>query len=37
MVTGLSEPEARGTCTSMTKHKQACTPVRPDHSQVASR
>ena len=36
-VTGLTDAEARGTCASLAKHRQACTPVRAEAGQIASR
>jgi D-alanyl-D-alanine carboxypeptidase len=36
-LTGLNEAEARGTCASLAKHKQACTIMRAETGQLASR
>jgi D-alanyl-D-alanine carboxypeptidase len=36
-VTGLTDVEARGACAALAKHRQACTPVRSEAGQIASR
>jgi D-alanyl-D-alanine carboxypeptidase len=35
VVADLSEAEAQGTCAALAKHKQTCTPIRPDPGQLA--